>query len=67
MNHLQENTMSIIELFNYHRLNLEISKIIMSMSIFASEDNECKISYESPMEADLSSPKVGFRLVVRKK
>lgn len=40
MNHLQENTTSIIELFNYHRLNLEISKIIMSMSIDASEDNE---------------------------
>ena len=34
---------------------------------FASEDNECKISHESPMETDLSSPKVGFRLVLRKK
>lgn len=34
---------------------------------FASEPNECKISYETPMDADLSSPKVGFRLVLRKK
>ena len=34
---------------------------------FASEPNECKISYETPMETDLSSPKVGFRLVLRKK
>lgn len=34
---------------------------------FASESNECKISYEIPMEVDLSSPKVGFRLVLRKK
>ena len=34
---------------------------------FASEENECKINYESPMETDLSSPKVGFRLVLRKK
>ena len=34
---------------------------------FASEENECKISHESPMETDLSSPKIGFRLVLRKK
>lgn len=40
MIHLQENTTSKIELFNYHRLNLEISKIIMSMSIEYSEENE---------------------------
>ena len=34
---------------------------------FSSGANECKISSETPMEADLSSPKVGFRLVLRKK
>ena len=51
MNHLQENTTSIIELFNYHRLNLEISKIIMSMSIDASEDNE---SLSNDIEEDIT-------------
>ena len=34
---------------------------------FASEPNECKINYETPMDADQSSPKVGFRMVLRKK
>lgn len=34
---------------------------------YASEPYECKISHETPMETDLSSPKVGFRLVLRKK
>ena len=34
---------------------------------FSSGANECKISSETPMDADLSSPKVGFRLVLRKK
>ena len=34
---------------------------------YASEPNECKISNETPLETDLSSPKVGFRLVLRKK
>lgn len=34
---------------------------------FASNENECTIKYDKPMETDLSSPKVGFRLVLRKK
>ena len=34
---------------------------------YASEAEECSVSYEAPMETDLSSPKVGFRLVLRKK
>lgn len=34
---------------------------------YASNENECSIKYEKPMETDLSSPKVGFRLVLRKK
>lgn len=34
---------------------------------YASEANECTINYVTPMENDLSSPKVGFRIVLRKK
>lgn len=34
---------------------------------FASDANECAISYETPMGNDSSSHKVGFRLVLRKK
>lgn len=34
---------------------------------YASEANECDIYHDIPMEVDLSSPKVGFRLVLRKK
>lgn len=34
---------------------------------FVSDANECRILYEAPMETDLASPKVGFRLVLRKK
>ena len=34
---------------------------------YASEANECTINYVTPMENDLSSPKVGFRMVLRKK
>lgn len=33
---------------------------------YTSNENECSIKYEKPMETDLSSPKVGFRLVLRK-
>lgn len=32
---------------------------------YASDYDECRISYELPMEIDLTSPKVGFRLVLR--
>lgn len=34
---------------------------------YASNENECSIKHSSPMENDLSSPKVGFRLTLRKK
>lgn len=34
---------------------------------FASEACDCEIKYDAPMETDISSPKVGFRLVLRKK
>lgn len=34
---------------------------------YASSENECTIKYSRPMENDLSSPKVGFRLTLRKK
>lgn len=34
---------------------------------FASPETECTIKHSAPMENDLSSPKVGFRLTLRKK
>lgn len=34
---------------------------------FASTEAECAITHSTPMENDLSSPKVGFRLTLRKK
>ncbi|MCQ2078044.1 MAG: SUMF1/EgtB/PvdO family nonheme iron enzyme [Bacteroidaceae bacterium] len=34
---------------------------------YASSENECAIKHSSPMENDLSSPKVGFRLTLRRK
>lgn len=34
---------------------------------FASTEAECAIKHSTPMENDLSSPKVGFRLTLRKK
>lgn len=34
---------------------------------YVSNENECTIKHSTPMENDLSSPKVGFRLVLRKK
>lgn len=47
----------------------EVSKNMMLIKggCFASEAGECTITYDVPMENDLSSPKVGFRLVLRKK
>lgn len=34
---------------------------------YMSRENECTIEHSVPLEADLSSPRVGFRLVLRKK
>lgn len=34
---------------------------------FAAQENDCRISSETPMNTDQSSPMVGFRLVLRKK
>ena len=41
--------------------------MIIKGGSYASEADECSIFYETPMETDLSSPRVGFRLVIRKK
>ena len=41
--------------------------MIIKGGSYASDSEECTISHSAPMENDISSPKVGFRLVLRKK
>lgn len=49
--------------------NPEISTNMMLIKggSFASTETDCAIKHSTPMENDLSSPKVGFRLTLRKK
>lgn len=48
-------------------LDRPTNMMIIKGGSYASDADECAISYEAPMENDISSPKVGFRLVLRKK
>lgn len=52
---------------NYNNPDVPTNMMLIKGGCYASDANECGIDYEVPMETDLSSPKVGFRLVLRKK
>ena len=52
---------------DFNNPNNSTNMMLIKGGSYASEANECLINYEIPMETDLSSPKVGFRLVLRKK
>lgn len=51
---------------DFNNLEMSSNMMLVKGGSFASNENECSIKYEKPMETDLSSPKVGFRLVLRK-
>lgn len=52
---------------DFNNPEMSSNMMLIKGGSFASNENECSIKYEKPMETDLSSPKVGFRLVLRKK
>lgn len=52
---------------DFNNPNNSTNMMLIKGGSYASDTNECTISYETPLENDLSSPKVGFRIVLRKK
>jgi len=52
---------------DFNNPEMSTNMMLIKGGSFASREKECTIKYEMPMETDLSSPKVGFRLVLRKK
>lgn len=52
---------------DFNNLDVSTNMMLIKGGNYLSKENECSIKYETPMEADLSSPKVGIRLVLRKK
>lgn len=52
---------------NFNNPAMSSNMMFVKGGSYASNETECSIKYEKPMETDLSSPKVGFRLVLRKK
>jgi len=52
---------------DFNNPDISTNMMLVKGGNYASNENECTIKSEIPMETDLSSPKVGFRLVLRKK
>lgn len=52
---------------DFNNPDVSTNMMVIKGGHYLSKENECSIKYKTPMEADLSSPKVGFRLVLRKK
>lgn len=52
---------------DFNNPEMSSNMMLIKGGSYASNENECTIKHEKPMETDLSSPKVGFRLVLRKK
>lgn len=52
---------------DFNNPEIPTNMMLIKGGSYASTENECTIKYSSPMESDLSSPKVGFRLTLRKK
>lgn len=52
--------------FDFNKLENSKNMMLIKGGSYASDPHECTITFESPMENDLSSPKVGFRIVLRK-
>ena len=52
---------------NFNNPEESTNMMLVKGGNFAAEENDCKISSETPMNTDQSSPKVGFRLVLRQK
>lgn len=51
---------------DFNNPGISTNMMLVKGGNYASNENECTIKSEIPMETDLSSPKVGFRLVLRK-
>lgn len=51
---------------DFNNPEMSSNMMLVKGGSFASNEYECSIKYGKPMETDLSSPKVGFRLVLRK-
>ena len=52
---------------DFNNPEIATNMMLIKGGSFASSEAECAIKHSTPMENDLSSPKVGFRLVLRKK
>lgn len=52
---------------DFNNPDVSMNMMLIKGGNYLSKENECSIKFETPMEADWSSPKVGFRLVLRKK
>lgn len=52
---------------DFNNPDISTNMMLIKGGNYLSKENECSIKYEMPMEVDLSSPKVGFRLALRKK
>lgn len=52
---------------DFNNPEMSTNMMLVKGGSYASGEKECAIKYEIPMESDLSSPKVGLRLVLRKK
>lgn len=52
--------------FDFNNLGNSTNMMLIKGGSYSSDPHECTITYERPMENDLSSPKVGFRIVLRK-
>lgn len=51
---------------DFNNPDISTNMMLVKGGNYASGESECMIKSEVPMETDLSSPKVGFRLVLRK-
>lgn len=51
---------------DFNNPNVSSNMMLVKGGNFTSSDNDCTIKSETPIDTDLSSPKVGFRLTLRK-